>query len=234
MLDYLEDFAADFPKRVDEYETLLTDNRIWKQRTVGIGVVSPENALALGHDRPDAARLGHRVGPAQETAVREIRPKSISTFRSASSGDCYDRYLVRVEEMRQSNRIIQQCVKWLKANPGPVMLRQLQSVAASREEMKDDMEALIHHFKLFTEGYCVPAGETYGAVEAPKGEFGCYLMSDGANKPFRLQMPRAGFRASVVDGCDRRGPHAGRRGRDDRHLRRRFRRDRPMSGRRGT
>ena len=116
------------------------------------------------------------------------------------SGDCYDRYLVRVEEMRQSNRIIAQCVKWLRANPGPVIVQNFKVAPPHREDMKDDMEALIHHFKLFTEGYGVPAGETYAAVEAPKGEFGCYLISDGANKPFRVQAARAGFRASVVDG----------------------------------
>jgi NADH-quinone oxidoreductase subunit D len=108
-------------------------------------------------------------------------------------GDCYDRYLVRVAEMRQSTRIIEQCVKWLKANPGPVMLDNYKVSPPSREAMKDDMEALIHHFKLFSEGYTVPAGETYSAVEAPKGEFGCYLVSDGANKPFRCHLRAPGF-----------------------------------------
>jgi NADH-quinone oxidoreductase subunit D len=108
-------------------------------------------------------------------------------------GDCYDRYLVRVEEMRQSNRIIQQCVQWLRANPGEVMLKNFKVSPPSREEMKEDMEALIHHFKLFTEGYTVPAGEVYSAVEAPKGEFGCYLISDGANKPFRCKLRAPGF-----------------------------------------
>jgi NADH-quinone oxidoreductase subunit D len=109
------------------------------------------------------------------------------------NGDCYDRYLVRVEEMRQSNRIIRQCVDWLKANPGPVMVQNYKVAPPSRVEMKNDMEALIHHFKLFTEGYGVPAGETYAAVEAPKGEFGCYLVSDGANKPFRVHLRAPGF-----------------------------------------
>ena len=108
-------------------------------------------------------------------------------------GDCYDRYLVRVEEMRQSNRIIQQCVKWLKANPGEVILRNFKVSPPNREEMKEDMEALIHHFKLFTEGYTVPSGEVYAAVEAPKGEFGCYMISDGANKPFRVKLRAPGF-----------------------------------------
>jgi NADH-quinone oxidoreductase subunit D len=109
------------------------------------------------------------------------------------NGDCYDRYLVRIEEMRQSNRIVRQCIEWLRANPGPVMTFDHKVAAPSREQMKGDMESLIHHFKLFTEGYCVPAGETYAAVEAPKGEFGIYLVSDGANKPYRLKCRAPGF-----------------------------------------
>jgi len=109
------------------------------------------------------------------------------------NGDCYDRYLVRVEELRQSNRIIKQCVDWLRANPGPVMVDDHKIVAPRREEMKGDMESLIHHFKLFTEGYCVPEGEVYSPVEAPKGEFGIYLVSDGANKPYRLKCRAPGF-----------------------------------------
>ena len=108
-------------------------------------------------------------------------------------GDCYDRYLVRVEEMRQSTRIVQQCVKWLRANPGPVMLDDRKIAAPRRVEMKDDMESLIHHFKLFTEGYSVPAGEAYAAVEHPKGEFGVYMISDGANKPYRVKVRAPGF-----------------------------------------
>ena len=109
------------------------------------------------------------------------------------TGDCYDRYLVRVAEMRQSNRIIRQCIQWLRDNPGPVMIDDNKIVAPTREEMKDDMESLIHHFKLYTEGYCVPAGEAYAAIEHPKGEFGVYLVSDGANKPFRLKVRAPGF-----------------------------------------
>ena len=192
MLDYLEAFTADFPHKVDEYETLLTDNRIWKQRTVGIGVVSPEAALAWGMSGPMLR------GSGIEWDLRKKQPYAMYDRMDFDipvgvQGDCYDRYLVRVEEMRQANRIISQCVKWLKANPGPVMLRNFKVVPPKREEMKDDMEALIHHFKLFTEGYCVPAGETYCAVEAPKGEFGCYLISDGANKPFRVKLRAPGF-----------------------------------------
>ena len=109
------------------------------------------------------------------------------------NGDCYDRYLVRVEELRQSNCIIRQCVEWLRENPGPVMTDDPKVAAPSRTDMKDDMESMIHHFKLFTEGYCVPAGEAYAAVEHPKGEFGVYLVSDGANKPFRLKVRAPGF-----------------------------------------
>jgi NADH-quinone oxidoreductase subunit D len=192
MLDYLEHFTADFPHRVDEYETLLTDNRIWKQRTVGIGVVPPEQALAWGMTGPMLR------GSGVEWDLRKKQPyamydKMDFDIPVGVTGDCYDRYLCRVEEMRQSNRIIQQCVQWLKANPGPTMIRNYKVVPPSRVEMKDDMEALIHHFKLFTEGYSVPAGETYCAVEAPKGEFGCYLVSDGANKPFRVHLRAPGF-----------------------------------------
>jgi len=192
MLDYLEHFTADFPHRVDEYETLLTDNRIWKQRTVGIGVVPPEQALAWGMTGPMLR------GSGIEWDLRKKQPyamydKMDFDIPVGVTGDCYDRYLCRVEEMRQSNRIIQQCVQWLKANPGPTMIRNYKVVPPSRVEMKDDMEALIHHFKLFTEGYSVPEGETYCAVEAPKGEFGCYLISDGANKPFRVHLRAPGF-----------------------------------------
>ncbi|TCO38259.1 NADH-quinone oxidoreductase subunit D [Dokdonella fugitiva] len=192
MLDFLDAFCADFPRRVDEYEELLTDNRIWKQRTVDIGVVSPEQALAWGMSGPMLR------GSGIEWDLRKKQPYAKYAevdfdVPVGVKGDCYDRYLVRVEEMRQSNRIIQQCVKWLRANPGPVMVRNYKVVPPSRVEMKDDMEALIHHFKLFSEGYAVPAGETYAAVEAPKGEFGIYLVSDGANKPFRLKCRAPSF-----------------------------------------
>jgi NADH-quinone oxidoreductase subunit D len=192
MLDFLDAFCADFPRRVDEYGELLTDNRIWKQRTVDIGVVSAEQALAWGMSGPMLR------GSGIEWDLRKKQPYAKYAevdfdIPVGVKGDCYDRYLVRVEEMRQSNRIIQQCVKWLRANPGPVMVRNYKVVPPSRVEMKDDMEALIHHFKLFSEGYAVPAGETYAAVEAPKGEFGIYLVSDGANKPFRLKCRAPSF-----------------------------------------
>ncbi len=192
MLDFLDDFADDFPHRVDEYETLLTDNRIWKQRTVGIGVVSPEQALAWGMTGPMLR------GSGIEWDLRKKQPyamydKMDFDIPVGVNGDCYDRYLVRVAEMRQSARIVKQCVAWLRANPGPVIVQNYKVAPPHREEMKESMEALIHHFKLFSEGYCVPEGETYAAVEAPKGEFGCYLVSDGANKPFRVHLRAPGF-----------------------------------------
>jgi NADH-quinone oxidoreductase subunit D len=192
MLDFVEAFTKDFPKRVDEYETLLTDNRIWKQRTVNIGVVTPEQALSWGMTGPMLR------GSGIEWDLRRKQPYAMYDqvefdIPIGVTGDCYDRYLVRMEEMRQSNRIIEQCVAWLRANPGPVMIDNYKVAPPSREEMKDDMEALIHHFKLFTEGYTVPAGETYAAVEAPKGEFGAYIISDGGNKPFRLKLRAPGF-----------------------------------------
>ncbi len=192
LLDFIEAFATDFPSRVDEYETLLTDNRIWKQRTVNIGIVPPERALQLGFTGPMLR------GSGVEWDLRKMQPYAMYEHVDfdvpvGAHGDCYDRYLVRVEELRQSARIILQCVDWLRANPGHVMLKNFKVIPPTREEMKDDMEALIHHFKLFTEGYCVPRGETYAAVEAPKGEFGCYLVSDGANKPFRAHFRAPGF-----------------------------------------
>ena len=192
MLDFLDAFTDDFPRRVDEYETLLTDNRIWKQRTVGIGVVPVEKALAWGMTGPmlRGSGLAWDLRKKQPYAAYDKVDFDIPV---GVQGDCYDRYLVRIEEMRQSNRIIKQCVKWLRANPGPVMVRNFKVAPPHRAEMKDDMEALIHHFKLFTEGYSVPAGEAYAAVEAPKGEFGAYIVSDGANKPFRLKLRAPGF-----------------------------------------
>jgi NADH-quinone oxidoreductase subunit D len=192
LLDFIEDFTERFPERVDEYETLLTDNRIWKQRTVGIGVVSPERALQLGFTGPMLR------GSGVEWDIRKKQPyaaydKVDFDIPVGSNGDSYDRYLVRMEEMRQSNRIIRQCVDWLRANPGPVMYGDHKITPPSRESMKTDMESLIHHFKLFTEGYSLPPGEVYSAVEHPKGEFGIYLVSDGSNKPYRLKIRAPGF-----------------------------------------
>ncbi len=192
LLDFIEAFTDRFPGCVDEYETLLTDNRIWKQRTVGIGVVSPERAMQLGFTGPMLR------GSGVEWDLRKKQPYEVYDRMDFDipvgvTGDCYDRYLVRIEEMRQSNRIIRQCVEWLRSNPGPVMVDDHKLAPPRREEMKADMEALIHHFKLFTEGFCIPAGEAYAAVEHPKGEFGVYLVSDGANKPYRLKVRAPGF-----------------------------------------
>ncbi len=192
LLDFIWAFTERFPACVDDYETLLTDNRIWKQRTVDIGIVSPEMALARGFT---GAMLR---GSGIEWDLRRKQPYEVYDefefdIPVGTNGDCYDRYLCRVEEMRQSNHIVRQCVKWLRDNPGPVMLDDSKLIAPRRETMKRDMESLIHHFKLFTEGYCVQEGEAYAAVEAPKGEFGIYLISDGANKPYRLKIRAPGF-----------------------------------------
>ncbi|MEK7262086.1 MAG: NADH-quinone oxidoreductase subunit D, partial [Pseudomonadota bacterium] len=170
----------------------LTDNRIWKQRTVGIGVVSPERALNLGFTGPMLR------GSGIEWDLRKKQPYEVYDrldfdIPVGVNGDCYDRYLVRIEEMRQSNRLIRQCVDWLRHHPGPVVVADHKITPPSREQMKDDMESLIHHFKLFTEGYCIPEGEAYAAIEHPKGEFGIYLVSDGANKPYRVKIRAAGF-----------------------------------------
>ena len=192
LLDFIEDFTRRFPTYVDEYETLLTDNRIWKQRTVGIGVVTPERAKALGFSGPMLR------GSGIEWDLRKKQPYEVYDQMQFDipvgvNGDCYDRYLVRIEEMRQSNKIIKQCIDWLRQNPGPVMIDSHKVAPPSRVGMKQNMEELIHHFKLFTEGMHVPAGEAYAAVEHPKGEFGIYLVSDGANKPYRLKIRAPGF-----------------------------------------
>ena len=192
LLDFIEDFTRRFPSYVDDYETLLTDNRIWKQRTVGIGVVSPERARALGFTGP----MLRGSGIAWD--LRKKQPYGVYgqinfDVPVGSQGDCYDRYLVRVEEMRQSNHIIRQCIEWLRENPGPVMSDNHKVAPPDRVSMKTNMEELIHHFKLFTEGMHVPPGEAYAAVEHPKGEFGIYLVSDGANKPYRLKIRAPGF-----------------------------------------
>ncbi len=192
LLDFIDDFTQRFPKYVDEYETLLTDNRIWKQRTVGIGVVSPERALQMGFSGPMLRGSGI-VWDLRKHQPYDVYDRVDFDVPVGKGGDCYDRYLVRMEEMRQSNRIIQQCVAWLRANPGPVITANHKVAPPSRVEMKTSMEDLIHHFKLFSEGFHVPEGQSYAAVEHPKGEFGIYIVSDGANKPFRLKIRAPGF-----------------------------------------
>jgi NADH-quinone oxidoreductase subunit D len=192
LLDFLQDFCDRFPACVDEYETLLTDNRIWKQRTVNIGVVTPERALQLGFSGPMLRGSGI-AWDLRKKQPYEVYADLDFDIPVGVNGDCYDRYLVRIEELRESIRIIRQCIDWLRTNPGPVMTDDHKIGPPSREQMKGDMESLIHHFKLFTEGYTVPAGEAYAAVEHPKGEFGVYLVSDGANKPYRLKIRAPGF-----------------------------------------
>jgi NADH-quinone oxidoreductase subunit D len=192
LLDFIDDFTNRFPKYVDEYETLLTDNRIWKQRTVGVGVVTPERALALGMTGPMLRGSGV-VWDLRKTQPYEVYADLDFDIPVGVNGDCYDRYLVRMEEFRQSNRIIKQCVDWLRKNPGPVITSDNKVAPPDREGMKTNMEDMIHHFKLFTEGFHVPAGEAYVAVEHPKGEFGIYMVSDGANKPYRLKIRAPGF-----------------------------------------
>ncbi|MCB1735236.1 MAG: NADH-quinone oxidoreductase subunit D [Gammaproteobacteria bacterium] len=192
LLDFLDDFCARFPANVDEYETLLTDNRIWKQRTVGIGVVDPDRAIALGFTGPMLRGSGV-AWDLRKKQPYEVYDQVDFDIPVGVNGDCYDRYLVRMEEMRQSNHIIKQCIDWLRVNAGPVMPEGSKVAPPSRTDMKGDMEALIHHFKLFTEGYCLPQGEAYSAVEHPKGEFGIYMISDGANKPYRVKIRAPGF-----------------------------------------
>ena len=192
LLDFTEDFTRRFPTYLDEYETLLTDNRIWKQRTVGIGVVSEERAYQLGFTGPMLR------GSGVEWDLRKKQPYEVYDRMDfdipvGTNGDWYDRYLVRMEEMRQSNGIIIQCIEWLRENPGIVMTENHKVAAPRREVIKADMEGLIHHFKLFTEGYTLPVGEVYAAIEHPKGELGVYLVSDGSNKPYRLKIRTTGF-----------------------------------------
>ena len=203
LLDFIEEFSSRFDANVDEYCNLLTDNRIWKQRLVGIGVVTPERALQLGFTGPMLR------GSGIEWDLRKKQPyetydKLEFDIPVGENGDSYDRYLIRMEEMYQSNRIIKQCVAWLKANPGPVMSDNHKVAPPKRVDMKTNMEELIHHFKLFTEGLHVPDGEAYSAVEHPKGEFGIYLISDGANKPYRMKIRAPGFvHLSAMDEMSR-------------------------------
>jgi NADH-quinone oxidoreductase subunit D len=203
LLDFIEDFTDRFPGYVDDYETLLTENRIWKQRTIGIGVVAPERALALGFTGPMLRGSGvpWDLRKKQPYAVYDRMEFNIPV---GTNGDCYDRYLVRVQEMREANKIIRQCVAWLRDNPGPVMVDNHKVTPPSRVAMKENMEELIHHFKLFTEGMHVPAGEAYASIEHPKGEFGVYIISEGANKPYRLKFRAPGFaHLSALDEMSR-------------------------------
>jgi NADH-quinone oxidoreductase subunit D len=192
LLDFLEDFTNRFPTYHGEYHTLLTDNRIWKQRLVNVGVVTPERALQMGF----SGAMLRGSGIAWD--LRKKQPyaaydKVDFDVPVGVNGDSYDRYLVRMEEMLQSNRIIRQCIDWLRKNPGPVITENHKIAPPPREGMKSNMEELIHHFKLFTEGIHVPPGEAYAAIEHPKGEFGIYFVSDGANKPYRMKIRAPGY-----------------------------------------
>ena len=203
LLDFLDDFVTRFPKLLDEYETLLTDNRIWKQRLVDVGIVTPERALARGFS--GAMLRGSGIAwDLRKKQPYEVYDRLDFDIPVGVNGDSYDRYLVRMEEMRQSNRIIRQCIDWLRVNPGPVITANHKVAPPAREDMKSNMEELIHHFKLCTEGIHVPEGEAYSAVEHPKGEFGIYLISDGANKPYRMKIRAPGYvHLSAMDEMSR-------------------------------
>ena len=192
LLDFIDSFVERFPENVDEYENLLTENRIWKQRTVGIGIVSDERAIDLGFTGPMLRGSGVSWDLRKKEPY-EVYDKLDFNIPIGTEGDSYDRYLVRVQEMRESAKIIRQCCDWLKKDQGIFISTNSKITPPDRDDMKDNMESLIHHFKLFSEGYCVPEGETYRAVEAPKGEFGIYMISDGANKPYRLKIRAPGF-----------------------------------------
>jgi NADH-quinone oxidoreductase subunit D len=190
LMDQISSWAETFPKFVDELEELLTTNRIWLQRTVDIGVMSAEQALAWGFTGPCIRASGipwdlRRAQPYDKYAEVDFR------VPVGRNGDCYDRYLIRLSEMRESVKIIKQCLA--KMQPGPVKVQDHKFTPPTRAEMKRSMEALIHHFKLYTEGFHVPPGATYTAVESPKGEFGVYLVSDGSNRPYRCKIRPTGF-----------------------------------------
>ena len=192
LLERIQAFTDTFPSFIDEYEILLTDNRIWKQRNVDIAVVEKEVALAHGFSGPMVRSSGIEWD-LRKTQPYDVYDRMDFDIPVCDSGDCYDRYLVRIEEMRQSNRIIRQCVQWLAVNEGPVKVDDHKLTNPSRGDMKTNMESLIHHFKYFQEGFHVPAGEVYSAVEHPKGEFGVYIVSDGSNKPYRMKVRAPGF-----------------------------------------
>jgi len=190
LLDDIGEFCELYPQLVDDFETLLTDNRIFRQRTVDIGVLTPEDCANWGCSGPVIRGSGvpWDLRRAQPYECYEELDFQIPVGKN---GDCFDRYLVRMEEMRQCVKIMKQCVENMPA--GPVHVRNTKISPPKRSEMKHSMEALIHHFKLYTEGYHVPPGETYTAVEAPKGEFAVYLVSDGTNRPYKCKIRAPGF-----------------------------------------
>ena len=190
LLDDIHEWLKNFPNFINDLETLLTENRIFKQRTVDIGVVSKEDALNLGFSGPPLRASGH-AWDLRKDQPYDVYSKMDFDIPIGNSGDCYARYLVRVEEMRQSCKIIEQCINNMPN--GIVLANDAKMAPPSRKEMKGSMEALIHHFKLYTEGIHLPEAETYTAVEAPKGEFGVFLVSDGTNKPYRAKLRAPGF-----------------------------------------
>ena len=190
LLEDISKWLKEFPSFINDLETLLTANRIFKQRTVDIGIVSKEDALNLGFSGPPLRASGH-IWDLRKEQPYDVYSEMNFDIPVGKTGDCYARYLVRVEEMRQSCRIIEQCIKDMPK--GKVISNDAKMVPPSRKDMKGSMEALIHHFKLYTEGVRVPDAETYTAVEAPKGEFGVFLVSDGSNKPYRAKLRAPGF-----------------------------------------
>jgi NADH-quinone oxidoreductase subunit D len=194
LTDDIRAFAERFPKHIDDIEQLLTDNRIFKQRTVDIGVVTAEQAMDWGFSGP-MLRASGVPWDLRKAQPYDVYEKMDFDIPIGKNGDCYDRYLIRMEEMRQSVRIMKQCIALLNApeGKGRVSADDQKVVPPKRGEMKKSMEALIHHFKLYTEGFHVPAGEVYAAVEAPKGEFGVYLVADGTNKPYKCKIRAPGF-----------------------------------------
>jgi len=190
LAEEIGEWAVTFPKFIDELEQLLTTNRIWKQRTVDIGIMTPEDALAWGFTGP-CLRASGVPWDLRKSQPYDNYDQVDFDVPVARNGDCYDRYLVRMAEMRQSTYIIQQCLE--KMRPGDVKIQDRKFTAPRREEMKKSMEALIHHFKLYTEGYHIPAGTTYTATESPKGEFGVYLVADGTNRPYRCKIRPTGY-----------------------------------------
>ena len=190
LAERISDYIGSIPKHLDDIEGLLTENRIFKQRMVEIGVVTAEQAMDLGFSGPMLRGSGV-AWDLRKAQPYDVYDRMDFDIPVGKNGDCYDRYLVRIEEMHQSVRIIKQCLEQMPG--GPVKTLDRKIAPPPRAEMKQSMEALIHHFKLYTEGYHVPAGETYTAVETPKGEFGVYLVSDGSNRPYRCKIRPTGF-----------------------------------------
>ena len=201
LLNDIKEWAIKFPKFIEDLENLVSDNRIFKQRTVDIGIVSAEDAVDFGFTGPMLRASGVKWDLRKEETY-EIYDKLDFEIPVGKNGDCYDRYFVRVEEMKESLKIIHQCIDNIPK--GHVMIQNNKITPPKRMLMKTSMESLIHHFKLYTEGYKVPKGETYTSVEAPKGEFGVYLVSDGSNKPYKCKIRAPGFaHLQAMDFCSK-------------------------------